>query len=600
MDSGDFPGFPPRPAEQYPGQQFQFVNGQWYTKRVKVHLREILYVSAFAFLIIWHLIPLIGFILYRHTKVVQYRSVMLSLWHHLAIVFILIMNTLLPGIQLYPCGISPIFAVVGWNLFFAVLTLRSARLIRMHQFQVWGIALGNALRVNVALESPTTPSPVRGHIVLSPNSSARDLSPSSLHRRTNALMGAGGGEGQDLESASHVETVGVKPEPPWCVRHRRWLTDSVIHSFLVGWTCLWIVYVVLIDTYEPLLGFGVFPDEDGYCLQSFWYYAPIYFFVIFFVLFSPALLWSMRNIQDTYKIKRELLSSIGCTFPIYVLHFVWDQMEVLKDLAPGLTITVPPALIIMSIFSGWLPLFDAINENWTSQRAKEENRDGWDSGTIIHHSRSPTQNEPVSRPSDPAKEKAETAISTAKPTSEERPAKQWRFLSKAKNLTAAEPDLSGRDGFYRTLTDPELYRQFREFAAQDFTVECCSFYEYYVHLAQNVTSCVPPEPPPIEEVGVGEESPTSGPPHVASKRFMLPSADAPDPLRPAYFLMKKLFFVPGSELELNIPSAMRANILNVVKEPNPIPMNVFDAAKNEVMYMLFTNTFDKWKMIKCK
>ncbi|KAI8814981.1 hypothetical protein BJ742DRAFT_781829 [Cladochytrium replicatum] len=349
--------------------------------------------------------------------------------------------------------------------------------------------------------------------------------------------------------------------PPWCVLHRRWITDTMINLYLVLWTFLWILYASLAMAFEPLLSFELVPDENGICLYSNLYYLPTMVIVaLFTVILAPLMLWYLKRIEDTYKIKRELFVSIITCLPIYILYFIWDRF--LRSVAPGLSITTPPTLFIICTISGWMPLVQAAEEHRAGVPGKLFTKRTSTGSEITSYT-------PVDSMIKAWEEEAQSKIAQAK--------------KQTKTRLSCPP--SSQAGFYETLSNPEIYKRFRDFSAKDFTVECCAFYEHYTHLTKKIA-------PFLISKGIEISTPDM---HIASKDFMLPSIEAPENVRPTCMTMRDLFFVPGSELELNLPSSVRSAVLNSINTSNPIPMNVFDASKNEVVHMLFSNTFEKWQ-----
>ncbi|KAI8809810.1 hypothetical protein BJ742DRAFT_224879 [Cladochytrium replicatum] len=545
---------PQSPHPTYEGETFQYAGGRWYTMRVKVQLREIFYLSAFAFMVSWTFIPFIGLCILRHTKVITYRSLMLTIWHQLAVMMLLVVHMALPAVQLFPCIFS-FMSIIGWNQFFAVLIARVLRLMRMYQYQMWGIQVSNALR-KVA-EDSIQPGKDR---ILFPNQSVNAVFLPTVHTAT------------DLEAAKVVlDNETVKPPhltPPWFVRNRRWTSDSTINVCLLIWFCVWISYACLAAIFDPLLEFSVRPDENGV-----WYNISSYMVAgAFMVIIGPAFLWYLRRIEDTYKIKRELFVSILTLFPLYILLFIWDRF--LKHVAPGLSVGTPLVLLITGTFS-----VQEADRQWSGS---ERTQGGSRSSRIMGNASESTR---------PSFTRAQSSVAPKPDTPEsynETPVmrlhgnkdigQKGKVLGSMKVVRQPHQsaEVCGRDGFYQTLTDPECYQAFRKFAAQDFTVELCSFFEHYVHLAKKVLTS--PDSEVVGSLGIIPNEMVN----IASKQFSLPSASAPDSLRPSYILMKKLFFVSGSELELNIPSTMRSAVLAGVTNSNPISMNVFDATKNEV------------------
>ncbi|KAI8799285.1 hypothetical protein BJ742DRAFT_157608 [Cladochytrium replicatum] len=271
-----------------------------------------------------------------------------------------------------------------------------------------------------------------------------------------------------------------------------------------------------------------------------------------------------------------------------------------RSVAPGLSVTTPPALFFGGIFSSWIPLIDAIREHNTNaidrnlmKTASYETSETVLRSSTIWSGSSGSARASLSRLSTTQPAVLITPSDRSWEVEEKRDDKARNTVSFSLKMVGLgkenKPLKSGVDGFYQTLSNPELYKSFREFATQDFTAECCSFYEHYTFLAEKISSSMLSQTPPQK---ITEQV------HYASKRFALPPIPAPDTIKPNFLLMKKLFIDPGSDLELNIPSAMRAEILSTISGSNPIPMNVFDDTKNEVVYMLFSNTFEKWKAVQ--
>ncbi|KAI8799286.1 hypothetical protein BJ742DRAFT_157603 [Cladochytrium replicatum] len=326
------------------------------------------------------------------------------------------------------------------------------------------------------------------------------------------------------------------------------------------------------------------------------YYTPTYTVsVLFTFVASPYLFWLLRPIEDTYKIKREIFVNILFAIPIYALYLLWERW--FRKVAPGLSVTTPPALFVGGIFTSWIPLFDAVREHNAVVIDRNMMRsEGYESSEMSLKSSglgnaisecanaSVATHRPVAIPMEQSWEAKEKRDKNTRNVT-----LRLKRIGLGKNGSTEEPLRQGLEGFYQTLSNPKLYKSFREFATQDFTAECCSFYEHYTFLAEKISLCM------LHLQSFQREGET---PHYASKRFVLSSASAPDSMKPSYFLMKKLFIDPGSELELNIPSAMREEILTTMSVSNPIPMNIFDNTKNEVVYMLFSNTFEKWKALR--
>ncbi|KAI8814982.1 hypothetical protein BJ742DRAFT_131 [Cladochytrium replicatum] len=188
------------------------------------------------------------------------------------------------------------------------------------------------------------------------------------------------------------------------------------------------------------------------------------------VIIGPASLWYLRQIEDTYKIKRELFASILVLFPLYVLHFIWDRF--FRNLAPGLSVFTPPVLVISSIFSGWIPLADAVRED-RSSRLNEGDRKWSGSESSQTGSRSSRLMGNTSESTRPSLTRTRSSVATKPETPDshnETPltsmhgVKETMQKGKTQGSTKLirQPlqhvEVSGRAGFYQTLTDPERYQ----------------------------------------------------------------------------------------------------------------------------------------------
>ncbi|KAI8811021.1 hypothetical protein BJ742DRAFT_885963 [Cladochytrium replicatum] len=79
----------------------------------------------------------------------------------------------------------------------------------------------------------------------------------------------------------------------------------------------------------------------------------------------------------------------------------------------------------------------------------------------------------------------------------------------------------------------------------------------------------------------------------ASRASKLPHFPVPDTLKDLYLGVYEQFFVRGADQELNVPGRMLNEVRNQF-QAGDIWLDIYDTAKNEVMMMLYLNTYSKW------
>ncbi|KAI8826697.1 uncharacterized protein EV422DRAFT_562750 [Fimicolochytrium jonesii] len=172
-----------------------------------------------------------------------------------------------------------------------------------------------------------------------------------------------------------------------------------------------------------------------------------------------------------------------------------------------------------------------------------------------------------------------------------------------------------RESFVDMLFDTHLYEKFVAFAKATLCTENVMFYEAFVHLEVLLAKYVPVE---IQmEAGMTrcltrfllEQSSRSSSP-ASTKGNSVPRSSLPIEVQQAITQFYRTFIMAGSPFEVNISHAIRQNVVDSLPEmfatqnmsekgislsennvDCDIPVTIFDEAADEILDLLFRNTF---------
>ncbi|TPX63400.1 hypothetical protein SpCBS45565_g06651 [Spizellomyces sp. 'palustris'] len=179
--------------------------------------------------------------------------------------------------------------------------------------------------------------------------------------------------------------------------------------------------------------------------------------------------------------------------------------------------------------------------------------------------------------------------------------------SRASSVDGEEPELElqyTRDCFIRVLYHQELYAELVEFAKETLCLENIMFYEAYIRLELQISEALPefagvPKP----EIGLTRcllrflEQNTSTVANPTTTTHMIPAS-----IMDHVLLFYSAFIMPGAQHEVNISHAIRRGIITRLQQRNEagvpalvapagISVTVFDPAVDEILDLLYRNTF---------
>ncbi|KAI8918440.1 hypothetical protein DFJ77DRAFT_508675 [Powellomyces hirtus] len=181
--------------------------------------------------------------------------------------------------------------------------------------------------------------------------------------------------------------------------------------------------------------------------------------------------------------------------------------------------------------------------------------------------------------------------------------------SRASSADAAEEVahnklLYTRDGFVRMLFHAESYAEFVTFARDTLCLENIMFYESFVRLELQIAESLPAASGvPPADTGLTRCLVRFLENNALSSAYDPENYLVPPSIMNNLILFYSTFIMPGAQHEVNISHALRKGIIKELQQKDEetgipalvaaegVPITVFDAAADEILDMLYRNTF---------